>query len=58
VLLPDEQNPKVRQALAAVENLARWLRSAPEEFAAWYAGEGEGDSPDIELRSFWDRHLW
>jgi hypothetical protein len=51
-------NTKVRAALDAVEALNSWLRGTREDFGLWYAGESDGEQPELTLRSFWDRHLW
>jgi hypothetical protein len=51
-------NAKVRAALDAVEALDSWLRRASDDFGRWYAGESDGEKPELTLRSFWDRHLW
>lgn len=55
---PSDGNPGVRKAMTALDDLGNWLRTAPEEFYAWYTnGPGRGEEPDITLRTFWDRHL-
>jgi hypothetical protein len=55
----DETHPKVKAALAAINELSRWLRhEAPESFFQWYETANGGYQPDIRDRSFWDRHLW
>lgn len=54
---PRESNPKVRKAIAALDELAGWLEEPPEDFYEWYEQEAEGEEPDMSLRSFWDRHL-
>lgn len=68
VLLNDQQNgfspnpgkPAVAAALKAIEALEKWLTSADRshEFSRWYEATYRGESPDLEDRSFWDRHLW
>jgi hypothetical protein len=55
----DENNPKVKPALVAIDQLETWLkREAPETFFDWYVAANGGYQPDIKDRAFWDRHLW
>ncbi|HEY5377477.1 MAG TPA: toll/interleukin-1 receptor domain-containing protein [Polyangiaceae bacterium] len=54
---PRAANPKVKRAVTALDELFKWLEEPPEDFHEWYEEEADGDTPDITLRAFWDRHL-
>ncbi len=56
----NESNVKVRKALAVLNELKKWLASedADSDLWEWYSKENEGQTPDLEDRSFWDKNLW
>jgi len=54
---PREAEPKVRRAVQTLDELSRWLEDPPEEFFEWYEEATGGETPDISLRPFWERHL-
>ncbi len=54
---PNEQHRHVGKAARALDELGRWLASAPEDFGEWYDAETKGQQPDLKLRTFWRRHL-
>lgn len=54
---PRKKNPKVANAIEALDGLSRWLDSPPEEFFECYEQETGSETPDITLRPFWERHL-
>lgn len=55
---PKENERNVRQAITALDDLNGFLNATlSRDFIDWYDQEAEGESPDITLRTFWDRHL-
>lgn len=56
-VIPNAANQKVRKAMQSLDELARWLEEPPDGFYEWYEEETDGESPDLALRTFWDRHI-
>jgi hypothetical protein len=54
---PNGRDPKVRTAVTALDALDAWLKKSPDEFLEWYDDETEGESPEMKLRTFWERHF-
>jgi hypothetical protein len=54
---PNGKNRKVRTAMAALEELSKWLEEPPDDFHDWYEEESDGEEPQLSLRTFWKRHL-
>jgi hypothetical protein len=54
---PDESDPKVEKAAAALDELQNWLERAPSDFSSWYAATYHDARADLQLRPFWKEHL-
>lgn len=56
-VVPYTRHPKVKNAINTLDEIGRWLASAPVEFSEWYERKFDGEEANIELRLFWERHF-
>jgi hypothetical protein len=54
---PCDSDPKIRKAIAALDELESWLEEPPMDFFEWYEATFEGTPLDMQLRPFWEKHL-
>lgn len=54
---PCASDPRVRKAIAELEELENWLEAAPSDFRDWYRMAFDDANPDMQLRPFWEEHL-
>lgn len=55
---PCGSDSKVRRAMAALDELEKWLDRPPPDFRDWYRVAFDDANPDIRLRPFWEDHLY
>lgn len=55
---PNEERPKVAQAMERITALKRFLQKETSEEFYDLAKDELGDVPDLTRRSFWDEQLW
>ena len=56
-VLPRESDPRVGNAVEALDQLGDWLQDPPRDFKKWYEASFHDGRAEMTLRPFWEKHF-